>query len=578
MKSFFRLLKIIRPYWKEIVYSIILGSLTIGSGIALLATSSFLISMAALHTSIADLQIAIVGVRFFGISRGAFRYVERLVSHSVNFKILAKLRVEFYKSLIPIIPVRSQEIQSGDLLSRIVTDIEALQDFFVRVIAPPFISIIIGGVYLLFLGNYSPELAYILGIIYIVSGIVIPLVVVAISGNYESRIFELKGELTKHLVESMQGMNELIMLRQIKNQQHVIEELNKKIALMQRRTAFVTTLNSSVSAFFTNFGPWVVLFFVIPLVLNQSISGVLLAALVLSSMASFEMINQLSQSAEYLQISLQAADRIFETIDMVDINSKPSEKMMIRDLKKLDIREMYFSYSGVEDFSLKDIKFDLTPGKKIAIVGPSGAGKTTIINILNGFWKQNKGTYTINGIESHNIRDDSLTDLFGICEQDAYIFSGTLRSNLDFEAGDIDQNKINQIIKYVQLSALVEELPDGLDTLVGEHGKSFSSGELQRILIARTLLKESKVLIFDEPTSNLDAINEREIMRMILNLEDDRPIILITHRLIGMQKMDEILLVDKGEIKERGSHMELVSSGGEYAKMWEIQQQLIRSV
>jgi ATP-binding cassette subfamily C protein CydC len=479
--------------------------------------------------------------------------------------------------LVPIIPVKSREIQSGDLLSRVVSDVEALQDFFVRVIAPPFISLLVSGLYLLFLSFYSSELAFALGLIYILSGIVVPLIIIRVSNKYEQRIFELKSELTKNMIETVQGLNEIIMLRQAEKQKQLLEDKISKIAEKQKKSAAVTTLNTSIAAFFTNFGPWVALLITIPLIESHDINGVMLAVLVLSSFASFEMINQLSLSAEYLQRSLNSAERIFEIIDLDEEKGKKIRKEEIINLERIVISDLSFTYSDIDDFGLKGIDLELEPGKKIALVGPSGAGKTTIINLLMGFWEANSGSYKINSIDEKEISKESLINIFSVCEQDAYIFTGTLRSNLNFDSDAVDPELIDKVIDYVQLRDLVDELPDGLNTWVGEHGKTFSAGERQRIFLARTLMKNSDVLIFDEPTSNLDAINEREIIRMITNLDGERPVILITHRLVGMQEMDEILLIDAGQVKERGTHAELIVKGGEYSQMWEIQRQLIKS-
>jgi ATP-binding cassette subfamily C protein CydC len=356
-----------------------------------------------------------------------------------------------------------------------------------------------------------------------------------------------------------------------------IEEINSRIADQQRKVAFISTLNSSISAFFSNIGPWIVLILAIQMVERQELNGVMLAAIVLSSLASFEMINQLSISAEYLQKSIKSAERIFEVLDHEVQNDFSSEVELSDGINSIKFESMTFAYSDEEHFGLKDISFELGNRKKIALVGSSGAGKTTIINLLLGFWKLNNGSYTINDINVDLIKKDRLNRIFSVCEQDAYIFAGSLKSNFDFDADDISREDVEKIIEYVRLKDLVSRLPEGLDTWVGEHGKTFSAGELQRILIGRTLLRKSDVLIFDEPTSNLDAIHEREIIRMITELKDDRSLLLITHRLVGMDAMDEILLIDKGELIERGTHQDLISLNGEYSKMWEIQQQLIRS-
>ncbi|WP_456442961.1 amino acid ABC transporter ATP-binding/permease protein, partial [Caldithrix abyssi] len=315
MSAIFRLLKLVLPYKKWIALSVFLGLLTIASSIGLMMTSAFVISMAALHPSIAEIQVAIVGVRFFGISRGIFRYLERLISHNTTFRLLSHFRVRFYAALEPLVPARVAHLKSGDLLQRIVADIQNLENFFVRVIAPPSASVLTALLMTLILWAYHINFALAFITFYALAGTIIPYLSVQLSRGMGKQITVLKNQLNVALLDHLNGLPELLINRQIENQEEKIKVLNKKLSRLQRNMLIIDALHQGFVTLLM-FGAVVMVLIVgIPMVETNMLNGVYLAVLVLGVMAAFEGVLPLPQMAQYLEENNEAGKRLFEIID-----------------------------------------------------------------------------------------------------------------------------------------------------------------------------------------------------------------------------------------------------------------------
>ena len=304
--AFFRLLQLASPFKKWMLLSALLGTLTIGSSIGLMAASAWIIASAALHPSVADLAVAIVGVRFFGIARGVFRYLERLVSHHVNFSLLARLRVWFYTTIEPLAPARLAQYRSGDLLSRIVGDIETLQNFFIRVIAPPIVALLIAIGMGVFLAAFSAAIALIVLAFMALVGVAVPIVVRRISRDAGQQLVLVRSELNTQLIDGIQGAADLIAFGQAHHQAARVKTLSREFARWQGRMASITAWHNACGALLTNLALGAVLWIAIPLVNAAQIKGVDLAVLALATLASFEGVLALPLAFQYLETNLQA--------------------------------------------------------------------------------------------------------------------------------------------------------------------------------------------------------------------------------------------------------------------------------
>jgi ATP-binding cassette subfamily C protein CydC len=571
-RTAWRLLKLAAPLKWWMALAVLMGFATVGSGIGLMTTSAFIIASAALHPSIADLQVAIVGVRFFGIARGVFRYLERYVSHHVTFRLLARLRVWFYRALEPLAPARLMQYRSGDLLSRVVADVETLEHFYVRVIAPPVVAVLIGLAVEVFMYAHAPRLAWALLPFLVLAGVGVPLLSGALSRGPGARTVAVRSELAAQLVDGIQGVADLVAFGQEGRQIERVRALNRELIGLQARMAWIGGLHGALGNLLMHLAAWAVLAAAIPLVSGGRLAGVSLGVVTLAAVAGFEAVTPLASALQYLRSNLEAARRLFEIVDArpAVCDDRP-ESPQPQDYS-LGVDNLRFRYGPDEPLALGGVSFTLPQGGRLAVVGPSGAGKSTLVNLLLRFWEYDAGLIRLGGRDLREYRQDDVRGLIGVVAQSTYLFNATIRDNLLIARPDAGQAEVIRAAQQAQIHDFIQTLPEGYDTWVGEQGLRLSGGERQRLAIARAILKDAPILILDEPTANLDAVTEREVMSALFALMEGRTTLLITHRLIGLEAMDEILVLSAGRVVERGRHHDLLErEGGLYRRMWELQ-------
>jgi thiol reductant ABC exporter CydC subunit len=574
-RIFWRLLKLIFPFIGLIALAVLMGLATIASAIGLMATSAYIIAKAALHPSVADLQMAIVGVRFFGITRGVFRYLERYISHEVNFRLLARMRVWFYEALEPLAPARLMQYRSGDLLTRIVADIETLEHFYVRVLAPPLVAVMVAGLMWFLVAAYDRRLAIITLMFLALAGAGLPFLVQRLSRGVGRRMLEVRSELNAALVDGVQGIAELLAFNYEDRHQERVEALSGELVVLQRRMAWIGGLHTSLTGLLMNLATLAVLAVAIPLVSQERLDGVYLALLALAVMASFEAVYPLPLAFQYLESSLEAARRLFDIVDAQPAVCDPAHPASSSVDYSLSVRDLCFSYAAGEPPALDGVSFALPEGGSLAIVGPSGAGKSTLVNLLLRFWDYEAGHILLGGHELRSYRQEDVRAMIGVVSQHTHLFNASVRENLLMARPEARQADLERAAGLAQLHEFIQSLPEGYDTWIGEQGLNLSGGQRQRLAIARALLKDAPILILDEPTANLDPLTERAVMGAIQGLMAHRTTLIITHRLAGLETVDEIAVLRAGQIVERGRHADLWRLGGLYRRMWELQHQVL---
>ncbi len=580
---FFRLLSFLNGSWNLVALSVLLSSLTIGSSVALIGTSAWLISTAALHPSIADLGVSIVGVRFFGISRGVFRYLERLVSHNVTFRLLARLRVWFYEKLEPLAPARLLEYKSGDLLARVIGDVETLENFYVRVISPSLTAILIAAGVSFFFVFFYPPLVLILNSLFLTLGLILPVITQIVSRAPGQKLIIQRAEIQSQLVDGIQGLADLLAFGRGADRLKQISSAGDVYGSTQKQMALISGVHSGLSTFLTNFGLWLVLLIVIPQVATDNINGVMLGTFALITLASFEAVTPLPLAAQMWNSSREAAKRLFDVVDAepaVHDSGQPSaigDQMQIENYE-IQFANLTFTYPIQSAPAVENITFTVSTGKSIAIVGPSGAGKSTLANLLLRFWDYNTGKIALGGRSLKVLKQDEVRKRFALVSQNSYFFNTTVRENLRLARHPMSQAEMEEAARAAQIHEFIINLPKAYDTFIGEQGLRLSGGERQRLAIARALLKNAPILIFDEPTANLDPGTEKQVLNTLFETMRGKTSLLITHRLVGLENMDQILVMDHGKIVECGSHKELVTNNGLYRHLWDLQNRIFYDI
>jgi ATP-binding cassette subfamily C protein CydCD len=573
---FLRLLSFLNGSWNWVALSVLLSTLTIGSSVALIGTSAWLISMAGLHPSVADLGVSVVGVRFFGITRGLFRYLERLVSHNVTFRLLARLRVWFYKRLEPLAPARLMEYKSGDLLARVIGDVETLENFYVRVISPSLTAILIGSMVAIFFAMFFPPIAFVLIVFFLILGLILPALSQLTSRRPGQKLIHQRAEIQSQLVDGIQGIADLLAFGRGTDRLRQIARTGQMYGSTQSQMARINGVYSALGTLFTNLGVWLVLLLVIPQVTAGNIKGVMLGTFALMTLASFEAVLPLPLAAQMWNASRESAKRLFEVVDAEPaVKETGDTRLETVSANSLRFSTLSFSYPNQLTPALQNISFTVPEGRSIAIVGPSGAGKSTISNLLLRFWDYEIGEITLGGESLKRLDQDEVRKRFALVSQNSYFFNTTIRENLRLARRGVSHEELEAAARAAQIHEFIRSLPTGYDTLIGEQGLRLSGGERQRLAIARALLKDAPILIFDEPTANLDPQTEKQVLDTLFETMRDKTSLLITHRLLGLEHMDEILVLDDGQIVERGTHGALLEQKGLYRRLWHLQNQIL---
>lgn len=574
MKLVWRLLGFMKPLRGWILISTMTGFSTVAAGVGLLGTSAYLIASAAFHPSIAELSVAVVGVRFFGISRGVFRYLDRLVSHHVNFKLLSILRIWFYNCLKLLAPARLIHYQRGDLLSRAIGDIDALDQFYVRAVSPVISAIFATVGFSLLVGSWNVRLGWILAAGLSVTSFVLPALVYIFSRGPAKQLVDQRAILSQTMLDTLRGAAEMMVFQQQEEELTQINRVSLQTNRAQVGLAHSQGLSNGMNAVLTQGTVAIMLLVGIPLVRTGELDGIMLAVIVLITMASFEISIPIAQAAQFWESSLQAARRLFEMADQQPAIIEPVIPVSVPEKPNILIRNLSFQYHGNLPLAADHLNIDLPYGRKIALVGENGSGKTTILNLLMRFWDCQPGEILIDGIPVQEFSPKELRQRIGYVSPGGAIFQTTLRQNLLLaNPGALDADLL-RVLDSVQLGEWVQTLPDGLDTWLGASGLTISGGQLQRIQLARGLLMDAPIYLLDEPTTHLDVETETRLISLFRSIFQNRSLVWVTHRLVGLDWLDEILLLDNGRVVERGNQHTLLESRGRFYQLWEIQNRL----
>lgn len=554
----------------QLALALLLGSLAVGSAVGLMAVSGWLISRASEQPPVLYLMMAVTATRAFGIGRAVFRYAERLVSHDAVLKLLAELRVAVYRGLERVAPAGLRTVRRGDLLSRLVADVDALQDYWLRWLLPAGTALTVSVAAAGFTGWLLPEAGVVLAVGLLVAGVGVPLVSGAFARRTERQLAPARAALATRVTDLLGGTAELTVAGALPARQAHMRAADGLLTRIASRAATATALGSGLSALVCGLTVVAAALVAVPAVNDGRLAGVALAVVVLTPLAAFEAVAGLPLAVQYRQRVLRSAERVYEVLDApVPVREPAAPADAPSSPFPLEVRGLSARYPGAHHDALRSLDLTLVPGRRIAVVGPSGSGKTTLAQVLLRFLDASSGTYSIGGVAADALDGDTVRRSVGLCAQDAHVFDSSIRENLRLARTGASDAELYDALSRARLLEWVRSLPEGLDTPVGEHGARLSGGQRQRLALARALLADFPVLVLDEPAEHLDLATADALTADLLAATEGRTTVLITHRLAGVEAVDEVLVLDAGRVAQRGPYAELAAEDGPLRRMLE---------
>jgi ATP-binding cassette subfamily C protein CydC len=559
-----RLWSLFRPYQGWLVAGFVFACVAMMANIALLALAGWFITamaVAGLQGGALNYVLPAAAIRSCALLRTGGRYLERLVIHEATLRQLAGLRVWFYHCLEPLVPAVVQELHSGDLLSRLRSDIDALDTFYARIIVPTLTALVTTICIILFTAWYEPRLALALLLWLSIAGIGLPWLVHRLSVRAGPRLITLETTLRQSIVDGIQGLPELIVYDAADRHAEQLYQLTNHWLHEQRTMRHLNSLAHSGLLVLASLALWSSIWLGLPLLHQGTLAPAQLVMLTMLALASFEAVMPLPGAFQQLETMLTAARRIFSIADMTPavIEPAPTQPPPQPQNQHLRFRNVNFYYPKATQPTLIDINLELAPGRRVALVGPSGSGKTTLLHLVLKFWAHQQGDISYGGVSLADWPSDDWRQNVTLVSQHTDLFAATIRDNLLVARPNASQAELETACRLARLHDVIQALPDQYETWVGETGVRLSGGQARRLAIARALLKQAPLLLLDEPTEGLDAATERELMAALEPLMAERAVLLVTHRPIALAAMDEILVLEAGRIRERGTHRDLLT-------------------
>ncbi|MEV7478695.1 thiol reductant ABC exporter subunit CydD [Streptomyces halstedii] len=569
-RVFARIRETARAERGKLFLALLLGSLAVGSSVGLMAVSGWLISRASEQPPVLYLMVAVTATRAFGLGRAVFRYAERLVSHDAVLRTLAELRVAVYRGLERVAPAGLRTARRGDLLTRLVSDVDALQDYWLRWLLPAGTALLVGVGAVGFTGWLLPEAGAVLAAGLLLAGVGVPLVSGAAARHAERRLAPARSLLAVRVADLLGGTAELTVAGALPRRKREVRAADADLTAIASRAATATAVGAGLSALLCGLTVVAAALAALPAVRDGRLAGVALAVVVLTPLAAFEAVNGLPLAVQFRRRIGRSAERVYEVLDAplpvrepADPAEPPASPF------PLVLRDLSARYGGADRDALDSVGLTLVPGRRVAVVGPSGSGKTTLAQVLLRFLDAREGSYSLGGVEASALDGDTVRTFVGLCAQDAHVFDSSIRENLRLARTGATDDELCDALARARLLDWVRSLPDGIDTLVGEHGARLSGGQRQRLALARALLADFPVLVLDEPAEHLDLATADALTADLLDATRGRTTLLITHRLAGLDAVDEVLVLDEGRIAQRGAYEELAVADGPLRGMLE---------
>ncbi|MBM7579275.1 thiol reductant ABC exporter subunit CydC [Jeotgalibacillus terrae] len=554
---------------KNVWYSVLFGYIGGVTAAGLFAASGYLISKAALLPPVYTLTLLIAFIKVFGLVKAGSKYGERMVSHRATFNILAGIRVRFFEKLEPLAPGIFQKFRSGDLLARITGDVESLQNFFLRVYYPPLVLILVFLSSMIFTAFYSFWFPLIFAAGLLLTGLVIPAAFALRRQKIEEQVRESRAALSTDTAEVLYGFRDLKIYQQLESKEASLHQSAADYIANQERSSSQGMFNQSVNQAAGLLISWGVLAAGVYLVGEGQLDGVFLAMLVMLSLSVFENAAPMAVLPPHLEDSRKASARLNEVTDMKPVEAAEPYVTLSEEAPSIHFDAVSYTHEGEERPAVNQASFHIPAGSKTAIVGASGSGKSTIFQLLLGVLRTSEGDITLQDKSIRHIQSEDIWENSNVVMQENHFFFGTIRDNLQIAREGLTDEEMLWMLEKVSLTRF------SLDDPVLEKGENLSGGERQRLAITRALLRKRSLWLLDEPLSSIDNVTSAEIMRYLGERTEDATVCLISHQLSGLEKMDQILVMDGGQIAEQGTYDELMTARGMFYEMKQIEQEIL---
>ncbi|ELY3901946.1 heme ABC transporter ATP-binding protein/permease CydC [Klebsiella aerogenes] len=545
---------------------VVLAIVTLLASIGLLTLSGWFLSASAV-VGVAGIysfnyMLPAAGVRGAAIIRTAGRYFERLVSHDATFRVLQHLRVATFSKLLPLSPAGLARFRQGELLNRIVADVDTLDHLYLRVISPLVGALVVILVVTIGLSVLDVTLALTLGGIMLATLLLLPPLFYRAGKPTGEQITQLRGQYRQQLTSWLQGQAELMLFNASDRYRKQMEKTEQRWQEAQRRQAELTALSQALMLLIGGIAVIAMLWMASEDVGGNSQPGALIALFVFCALAAFEALAPVTGAFQHLGQVIASARRITQITEQQPEVTFSQQAPQSFSQVALTLNEVTFSYPQQSAPALKDISLQVAAGEHIAILGRTGCGKSTLLQLLTRAWDPANGQIQLNGQPLSELSETTLRQAMSVVPQRVHLFSATLRDNLLLAAPQASDARLADILERVGLEKLLED--SGLNSWLGEGGRQLSGGELRRLAIARALLHDAPLMLLDEPTEGLDATTESQILDLLSEVMRDKTVLMVTHRLRGLARFNQIIVMDNGQIIEQGSHAELLAKQGRY--------------
>lgn len=573
MRVLLPFLALYRRHWLLLNLGIILTIIAVLASIGLLTLSGWFLAGTALAGAAGlytfNYMLPAAGVRGSAIIRTASRYAERLVNHDATFRVLAHLRIFTFQKLFPLSPSCIAHYRQGDILNRLIADVESLDHLYLRVLSPIFSALVITILLTLALSTLHSFLALTLGTIMLCLLITLPWFFYQAGKSIGHDLTIFRSQYRACLINIIQAQAELTVFGALPRFRQVLTDLETNWLKRQQQQSNLTALSQSIMIFISGLTATLLMWMAATGVGEQHKPGALIALFVFCTLAAFEVLGPVAIAFQYLGQVVTSANRLMELINQKPAVTFPASDITTNNQVDIKLQKVHFSYPQQPQPTLKNISLTLNAGEHVALLGKTGCGKSTLLQLLTRAWDVSSGQILINGHPINHYNEKTLRKLMAVVPQRTHIFSDTLRNNLLIAKDDASDTLLTKVITQVGLDSLIKN--QGLDSWIGEGGRQLSGGEQRRLGIARALLYDAPIILLDEPTEGLDVKTEKQILIQLQQHCQDKSLLVITHRLQGLEKMDQIYVMDDGKIIEQATHAELLQLKGRYFQYYQAQ-------